>query len=59
MNCTSSPAYPLVAVFRNRLPLWQQSYHIRVENNPDENGQESRLTLDQKTVEASVFCSRG
>jgi cyclic beta-1,2-glucan synthetase len=30
------------------------SYHIRVENNPDENGQESRLTLDEKTVEASV-----
>jgi cellobiose phosphorylase len=28
-------------------------YHIHVENNPDENGQETNLTLDDKPVEGN------
>jgi len=39
------PSYEIVYRFGSA------SYHIRVENNPDENGQETRLTLDESPLE--------
>jgi cellobiose phosphorylase len=43
------PSYEIVYRFG------RSSYHIHVENNPDENGQDIRITLDEKSVETNAI----